>query len=256
MITRVKEAESDIRDLFYRFSVPYNQRANEAHLKYLSLQKELGIPGISDEINRTVSLNFYYAKILQLCYDHQNQIKMKEATDNAIMDIYEEVIEHNKNEPNPYEQYDDDYILSSSISALGEHTRERMDHKRANFRLWLQKNDTIEYHRMRSEFFNKVFLKRDMQNMTPMASFMSEDDVIEINEDLRREKQLLGKEVTKPNKLFKELYARVYTEHYQEIIEQIETYATYGTPIEKFLNYNDIDTVCYIDTGASTQGEF
>ncbi len=45
-------------------------------------------------------------------------------------------------------------------------------------------------------------------------------------------------------------------DHYQEIIEQIETYATYGTPIEKFLNYNDIDTVCYIDTGASTQGEF
>ncbi len=196
---------------------------------------------------------------------------MKEATDNAIMDIYEGVIEHNKKEPNPYEQYDDEYILSSSISKLGEHTRERMDHssisklgehtrermdhKRANFRLWLQDNDTIEYHRMRSEFFNKVFLKRDMQNMTLMANFMSEGDVIEIKE-LRKEKQLLGKEVTKPNKLFKEVYARVYTEHYQEIIEQIETYVTYGTPIEKFLNYNDIGTVCYIDTDASTQGEF
>ncbi len=35
---------------------------------------------------------------------------------------------------------------------------------------------------------------------------------------------LLGREVTKPNKLFKEIYARVYTDHYQEIIEQIETY--------------------------------
>ncbi len=198
-------------------------------------------------------MNFYYAKILQLCREHQNRIRMKEATDNAIMDIYEPVIEHNKKEPNPYEQYDDDYILSSSISSLGEHARERIDHKRANFRLWIQKNDTIEYHRMRSEFFTKVFVNRDMQSMTPMVNFMSEDDVREINEDLRREKQLLGKEITKPNKLFKELYARVYTEHYREIIEQIETYATYGAPIEKFLNYNDIDTVCYIDTGASTQ---
>jgi hypothetical protein len=75
MITRVKETEADIRDLFYRFYVPYNQRANEAHLKYLSLQKELGIPGISDKINMTVSLNFYYAKILQLCYDHQTKSK-------------------------------------------------------------------------------------------------------------------------------------------------------------------------------------
>ena len=139
---------------------------------------------------------------------------MKEVTDNAIMDIYEKVIKHNKNEPNPYEQYDDEYILSSSISALGEHTRERIDHKRASFRLWMQTNDTIEYHRMRSEFFNKVFVKRDMQDMTPLASFMSEEDVMEINEDLRREKQLFGKEITKPNKLFKELYARVYTKHY------------------------------------------
>ncbi len=61
----------------------------------------------------------------------------EEATDNAIMDIYEEVMEHNKNEPNPYEQYDDEYILSLSISKLGEHTRERMDHKRASFILIL-----------------------------------------------------------------------------------------------------------------------
>jgi hypothetical protein len=201
-------------------------------------------------------LNLYYAKILKLCYDHQNTLTVKEATDNAIMDIYAETIEHNKKETNPYEQYDDSYILSSFISKLGEHTRERMDHKKAGFRLWLQEKDMLEYHRMRSEFFDKVFVKRDMQNMAPLASFMSEEDVMEINEELRKEKQLLGKEITKPNKLFKELYARVYTEHYQEIIEQIETYATYGTPIQKFLNYIDIDTVCYIDTGASTQGEF
>ena len=172
------------------------------------------------------------------------------------MDVYDEVIEHNKNEPNPYEQYEDEYILPSSISALGEHTREKLDHKRATFRLWLQKNDTIEYHKMRSDFFNKVFLKRDMQNMAPMANFMTEYDVMEINEDLRNEKLLLGREVTKPSKLFKEIYARVYTDHYREIIEQIETYATYGTPVQKFVNYNDIDTFCYIDTGASTQGEF
>ncbi len=66
MIARVKEAEMDIRDLFYRLYVPYQLRANEAHFKYLSLQKELGIPGISDKTNRTVSLNFYYAKVLKL----------------------------------------------------------------------------------------------------------------------------------------------------------------------------------------------
>jgi hypothetical protein len=95
-----------------------------------------------------------------------------------------------------------------------------------------------------------------MQNMASLASFMSEEDVMEINNDLRKLKQTLGKEITKPTKLFKDLYARVYTKHYQEIIEQIETYATYGTPIRKFLSCNDIDTVFYIDTGAGTQGEF
>jgi hypothetical protein len=78
---------------------------------------------------------------------------MKEATDNAIMDIYEETIEHNKKEPNPYEHYDGSYIVSSSICKLGEHTRERRDHKRAGFRFWLQKNNILKYHRMRFEFF-------------------------------------------------------------------------------------------------------
>jgi hypothetical protein len=38
---------------------------------------------------------------------------------------------------------------------------------------------------MRFEFFDKVFLKRDMQNMAPIASFLSKEDVMEINEDLR-----------------------------------------------------------------------
>jgi hypothetical protein len=72
--------------------------------------------------------------------------------------------------------------------------------------------------------------------------------VMEINDDLRSTKEMLGKAITKPTKL--------YTEHYQEIIEQIETYATYGTPIQKFLNCKDIDTVFYIDTGAATQEGF
>ncbi len=93
----------------------------------------------------------------------------------------------------------------------------------------------LEYHKMRFEFFDKVFLQRDMQNMVPMARFLDKEDVMEINEDLRNMKQMLGKEIVKPTKLFKEIYARVYKEHYQEIIDQIETYATYGTPIEKSL---------------------
>jgi hypothetical protein len=39
-------------------------------------------------------------------------------------------------------------------------------------------------------------------------------------------------------------------------MEQIETFAAYGTPIEKHLNYENIDDVFYFDTGADTQGEF
>jgi hypothetical protein len=45
---------------------------------------------------------------------------------------------------------------------------------------------------MRFEFFDKVFLKRDMQNMVPMASFLCKEDVMEINDDLRSTKQILG----------------------------------------------------------------
>ena len=114
----------------------------------------------------------------------------------------------------------------------------------------------LDYHKMRYDFFNKAFLQRDMQHLGPMVGLLDKEDVMEINEDMRNQKQMLGREVEKPTKIFKEIYAKVYKEHYQEIIEQIETYATYGTPIEKFLNCNDIDTVFYIDTGANTQGEF
>ena len=256
MITRVKEADTDLRELFYQSSVLYHHRANEEHSKYLPLHKELGIPGIDDEKRRPVSFNFYYAKALKLCYDHQNTLRMKAATDNAVMGIYEETIEHNKKEPNPYEHYDDSYIISNSVSSLGEHTRERMDHKKASYRLWLQEKDMLDYHKMRYDFFNKAFLQRDMQHLGPMVGLLDKEDVMEINEDMRNQKQMLGREIVKPTVLFKEIYAKVYKEHYQEIIEQIETYATYGTPIEKFLNCNDIDTVFYIDTGANTQGEF
>jgi hypothetical protein len=90
------------------------------------------------------------------------------------------------------------YILVSSVSTLGEHTRERKDHKKAGFRLWLQEKDMLEYRRMRFEFFDKVFLKRDMRDMVPLASFLSTGDVLEINDDLRSLKQTSGKEITKP----------------------------------------------------------
>jgi hypothetical protein len=121
LIARVKEDDTDLKELFYRSAVQYHQRVSEESSKYLSLHKELGIPGLNDTKRRTASLNFYYAKVLKLCYDHQNTLTIKEATDIAIMDIYEETIEHNKKEPNPYEHYDDAYILSSSISTLGTH---------------------------------------------------------------------------------------------------------------------------------------
>jgi hypothetical protein len=134
--------------------------------------------------SKYLSLNFYYAKVLKLSYDHQNTMTIKETTDVAMVDLFEETIEHNKKESNPYEHYDDTYILASSVSTLGEDTRERKDHKKAGFRLWLQEKDMLEYHRMRFEFFDKVFLKRDMQDMVPLASFLSTSDVMEINDDL------------------------------------------------------------------------
>ncbi len=39
-------------------------------------------------------------------------------------------------------------------------------------------------------------------------------------------------------------------------MEQIEAYAAYGTKIEKFLSYENIDTVFYIDTGVDTLEKF
>ena len=55
MITRVKEADTDLKELFYRNAIPFHQRANEESSKYLSLHKELGIPGHNGTKRRAVA---------------------------------------------------------------------------------------------------------------------------------------------------------------------------------------------------------
>ncbi len=152
MITRLREADEDLRESFYHHNREYHLRVNVESPKYLSLQKEIGIPAINDKDGKTVSLNFYYAQALKMCYDHVNRLNMKKKTDAAITDIYQEVVTHNKNEQNPYEQYEDSFFLPAFVSKLGEHTRERMDYKKAGFRLWQQDKDVLEYHQMRTEF--------------------------------------------------------------------------------------------------------
>ncbi len=109
---------------------------------------------------------------------------------------------------------------------------------------------------MRTEFFEKVFLHRDMSNMNAFSDFLYREDIMEINDELRNLSRTLGKEINKPTELFKTFYAKAYKQHYQDIMEQIEEFATYDTPIEKKLTYENIDTVFYIDTGTGTQGEF
>jgi hypothetical protein len=218
----------------------------------MSLNKELGIPGVNEDNGRTVSLSFYYGHISKMCHDHLNRMKMKEATDEAMISIFGEAIEHNKNEPNVYERYEDSYVMPSYVSTFGEHSRERIDHKKAGLRLWLQRNDMQEYNQRRYEFFEKVFLKRDMSDLGNFSSFMDREDIMEINSDLNDLKDTLGRAKTKPTPLLKILYAKAYKNHYEEIVEQIEAYAAYGTQIDKFLSYENIDTVFYIDTGADT----
>ncbi len=64
-----------------------------------------------------------------MCYDHVNSLRNKEFTDQSMVEAFDDVIEHNKKEPNPYEHYNDSYFMSSYICKLGEHSRERRDHK-------------------------------------------------------------------------------------------------------------------------------
>ncbi len=252
LISRVKMADSDLKEIFYQNITPYDQRATEELSKHLHLHKELGIPAYESRM-RSVSLNFYYAKILKMCHDHVKSLRNKESTDQSMTEAFEGVIEHNKKEPNPYEHYDDSYLMSSCISKLGEHSRERMNHKHAGFRLWLQEKDMLLYHQQRHAFYDRVFLQRDMK---PLANFMHKDDYLELNDELRKLKQILGRDLPKPPEVFKRIYAKAYKEHYTDVMEQIETFAAYGTAIEKHLNYKNIDDVFYIDTGADTQGEF
>ena len=97
MIARLREADEDLRESFYHHNREYHLRVNVESPKYLSLQKGIiGIPAINDKDGRTVSLDFYYAQALKMCYDHVNRLNMKEKTDVAITDIYQEVVTHNK----------------------------------------------------------------------------------------------------------------------------------------------------------------
>jgi hypothetical protein len=97
-----------------------------------------------------------------------------------------------------------------------------------------------------------------MSDLGTFSTCMDREDIIEINTDLNNLKNTLGRTITKPTQLLKTLYAKAYKNHYEEIIEQIEAYAAYGTKIDKFLSYENenIDTVFYIDTGADTLEKF
>ncbi len=57
LITRVKEADGDLKEIFYKSTTPYDQRATEELSKYLLLYKELGIPAYESR-KRSGSLNF------------------------------------------------------------------------------------------------------------------------------------------------------------------------------------------------------
>ncbi len=233
LIARLKEAKEYMQDLFFNPYIHYHLRVFEEPSKYISLNKELGILGVKEENGRTVSLNFYYGHILKMCHDHLNRLNMKEATDGAMVSIFDEVVERNKKETNAYERYDDSYIVSSYLSTLSEHSRERIDHRKAGLRLWLQENDMQEYHQRRYDFFEKVFLKRDMSDLGTFTCFMDREDILEINEDMNNLRNTLGRAITKPAQLFKKtLYAKAYKKHYEEIRKQIEAYAAYGTKID------------------------
>jgi hypothetical protein len=113
-----------------------------------------------------------------------------------------------------------------------------------------------EHNQRRYEFFEIVFSKRDMSDMGNFVSFMDKEDIMEINSNLSNLRNTLGRDITKPTQLLKTLHTKAYKEHYQEIMEQIEANAAYGTKIEKFLAYKNINTVFYIDTGPDTLEKF
>jgi hypothetical protein len=98
LIARVKETDNDLKEIFYKSAIPYDQRATEELSKHLSLHKELGIPAYESK-KRSVSLNFYYAKVLKMCYDHVNSLRNKESTDQSMVEAFDDVIEHNKRSP-------------------------------------------------------------------------------------------------------------------------------------------------------------
>ncbi len=69
--------------------------------------------------------------------------------------------------------------------------------------------------------------------MKPLANFMHKNDYLELNDELCKLKQILGRDLPKPPEVFKRIYAKAYKKHYTDVMEQIETFAAYGTAIEK-----------------------
>jgi hypothetical protein len=77
----------------------------------------------------------------------------------------------------------------------------------------------LTYHQQRHEFYDRVFSKRDMK---PVANFMDKEDYLEMNEELCKLRQILGKELPKPPDVLKKLYTKAYKEHYTDIMEQLK----------------------------------
>ena len=189
----------------------------------LFLHKDLGMP-----IRFNVSPHFYYLAGIQLCTNAINVLENTEMKDKS------------NGEGNWRIAFNVDTAsvsIPTFLSQLGEDNKTRRDYRIAKHYLGLQERATKIYELRRHHFYLITVVHNEKR---PTHTFMDKNTHILMKRDFHRNKLL------KAPATFNRLFDAAYKNHYTNIMQEIERFATHNTPLEYTQRFTpDIENLYY-----------
>ena len=220
LLETLKQADIDFQ--YKMNSVPIESWHETIDDNLLHLHKALGMP-----INLTVSPHFYYQAAQWPCNNAINLLANTELLDKSHgtakwLDLFQQGLASTS--------------IPANISQLGDH-KIRDDYKIAKHYLELHTQVSKPYQLRRHHFYLVAIIHNDKR---PTRTFLDKNTHIQMKRNYHLNK---NKEA---NLFFNRLFDAAFKNHFSNIMQEIERFATYNTPLEYTLNFTaDIQNLYY-----------
>jgi hypothetical protein len=228
LLDTLKQADIDFQHKTK--SVPIENWHETIDDNLLHLHKALGMP-----INLTVSPHFYYQAAQWPCNNAINMLANTELLDKSHgsakwLDLFQQGLTATTSS------------IPVNISQLGDQIRD--DYRIAKHYLELQAQVTQPYQLRRHHFYLVAIIRNDKR---PTRTFTDKNTHIQMKRNYHLNK---NKEA---NLFFNRLFDAAFKNHFNNIMQEIERFATYNTPLEYTLNFTaDIRNLYYYYTDNCT----